>query len=138
MLLWMWALLQTILHKVLKAHFQWVLWWEVLSVVSLSSQLWLLFTCSSQLSSTPKSRDKMIVHPCLSLMMILLTDSRSSNLTFPPLREKISTTALLVVYTLLIWILNVIVCLWKDLSNFNMVNYIWHKHYSFLEPKLWC
>jgi hypothetical protein len=70
--------------------------------------------------------------------MIVLTNSRLSNLTFPSLREKISTTTFLGLYMLVNKIQIVIVSLWEDLSNFNMVIYIWHKHYSILEPKLWC
>ncbi len=60
----------------------------------------------------------------LSLTMILLTNSKLSNLTFPSLREKILTTTLLVIYMLGNRIQNVIMFLCKDLSSFNMVIYI--------------
>jgi hypothetical protein len=60
----------------------------------------------------------------LSLTMILLTNYKLSNLTFPSLREKILTTTLLVIYMLGNRIQNVIMFLCKDLSNFNMVIYI--------------
>ncbi len=56
--------------------------------------------------------------------MILLTNSGLSNLALPSMREKISITTLLAVYMLLDRILDLIVSLWEDLSNFNMVIYI--------------
>jgi hypothetical protein len=52
------------------------------------------------------------------------TNSGLSNLALPSRGEKISITTLLAVYMLLDRILHLIVSLWEDLSNFNMVMYI--------------